>query len=100
MLDYARVLEAGLKKAGCDQKKKYPIVGKIKDASVRKAVKDALDDNGKLSLQEVKLVCESALDRGNVSRQEIADLKRLATLAKSMNSESIEFLRKFIRKHE
>jgi hypothetical protein len=100
VLEYARVIEKELEAGGWDKGKKYSIVDKIEDASVRRTVKDALDDNGKLSLREVKLICSSATDKGGVTKQEVRDLKRLYRLSKTMDNESKQFLKQFIKRYD
>jgi hypothetical protein len=100
VLEYSRAVQQGLMGAGWGQPKTFPIVNKIKDVLIRKAVQDALDDNGKLSLPEVKLVCKAALDKGGVSKQELVDLKRLYKSPRTMDAQSKAFLRTFILKHD
>ena len=78
---------------------KYLLVNLIKDQSVRNAVSKALQDDGRLSFNDVRAILRSALDGDGVTPQEFSDLKAILANAKTLDTSSRQLIDGFLRKY-
>jgi len=75
----------------------YRIVSLVKDASIKKALKKGLSDDGKLSFGEVKSILNFALDGEGVTFQDFKDLKAILKNSKTLDHRSKNLINKFLK---
>jgi hypothetical protein len=78
-------------------RKKYRIESLIKDPSVKRTLQKALDDDGRISYDEVKRILRSTLDYKTVSRAEVADMKTILKNSSSIDTRSKQLIEQFTR---
>lgn len=78
-------------------RKKYRIEALIKDPSVKRTLQKALDDDGRISYDEVKRILRSTLDYKTVSRAEVADMKTILKNSSSIDTRSKQLIEQFTR---
>jgi hypothetical protein len=75
---------------------RYEIEDMITDASVKKALRKALSNDGAISYEEVKALIRSTRD-GKVTRHELADLQIILDHSKTIDAKSRELIEQFIK---
>ena len=82
---------------------KYKLVFLVRDASLRKALRKAISDDGKLSYSEVELIVSSTLDGKGVTYHEFKELRAILKTAKTLDMRSklliVDFLGKYKHYH-
>ncbi|MCK5896424.1 MAG: DUF882 domain-containing protein [Cocleimonas sp.] len=74
----------------------YLLTSLAQDPSIKRALKKALSDDGKLSFEEIKAITRSSLDGTGVSLQEFKDLQTILKNAKSIDQRSRNLIDNFI----
>lgn len=74
----------------------YLLVSRVQDLSVKRALAKALDDDGRLSFEEVKEIVESTYDYKGTTYQEFNDLKMVLGNARTLDQRSQQYLASFL----
>jgi len=77
--------------------KRYMIESRIKDPSVKAALRKALKGDGRLSYDEVCSLIRSTQDYGRVSQQELTDLQTILGNSKTIDARSRQLITQFLR---
>lgn len=78
-------------------KQMYIIESRIKDPTVRSAVRKALSGDSRFSYDDVILILRSAFDRGGVTGQELQDIQMILKQAKTLDVRSKQLISRFLQ---
>jgi hypothetical protein len=75
---------------------KYVLSAKVNDLSIRRLLEKAIDDDGRLSYQEIHDLVAAVVGDGQVTPQELRDMQAIATHSQSLQGPGRTYLQVFL----
>ncbi|MCC9602284.1 hypothetical protein LOC67_17150 [Stieleria sp. JC731] len=78
-------------------RKPYGLETLVKDPSVKRSLKKALDGDGRLTYDEVQSIIYSTCDGPGISKQEVSDLKAILDNSRSIDARTKKLIDEFVK---